>query len=164
MQQAFADFLFDPFQDGLKGMLNGFLRTIQRMVAEVASQQILTAMLGGLAGSGNSFLAGLGSAFGGGRASGGRVSSGTSYMVGERGPEMFIPGASGAIAPIGGGVQIIDQRGASAPPIDVRENMVNGRLMLQAIVRDEIAGSFADGSMDKLFNSSGMPVRRTGRR
>ena len=39
--------------------------------------------------------------FGGGRASGGTVKSGTSYMVGERGPELFSPGRSGSIAPNG---------------------------------------------------------------
>ncbi len=33
------------------------------------------------------------------RASGGRVLSGVSYMVGERGPELFSPGASGFITP-----------------------------------------------------------------
>ena len=37
--------------------------------------------------------------FGGGMASGGRVSSGTSYLVGEKGPELFTPGASGTITP-----------------------------------------------------------------
>jgi tape measure domain-containing protein len=37
--------------------------------------------------------------FGGGRASGGTVSAGTSYVVGERGPELFTPGRSGSIAP-----------------------------------------------------------------
>ncbi len=41
----------------------------------------------------------LGKLFGGGRASGGTVQGGTSYMVGERGPELFTPGRSGSIAP-----------------------------------------------------------------
>ena len=37
--------------------------------------------------------------FGGGRASGGTVKGSTSYIVGERGPELFTPGRSGSIAP-----------------------------------------------------------------
>lgn len=37
--------------------------------------------------------------FGGGRAAGGSVKKGTSYLVGERGPELFTPGRSGSIAP-----------------------------------------------------------------
>jgi hypothetical protein len=41
-------------------------------------------------------------AFGGGKAAGGPVSSGTAYMVGERGPEMFVPSQSGTIVPNGG--------------------------------------------------------------
>ena len=41
--------------------------------------------------------------FGGGRATGGPVSSGTSYIVGERGPELFVPNANGTIVPNGGG-------------------------------------------------------------
>lgn len=44
--------------------------------------------------------------FGGGRASGGPVSAGTAYIVGERGPEMFVPSGGGSIVPnnrLGGG-------------------------------------------------------------
>ena len=37
--------------------------------------------------------------FGGGRASGGPVQGGTPYLVGERGPELFVPGRSGNIVP-----------------------------------------------------------------
>lgn len=40
------------------------------------------------------------------RASGGPVSAGMPYLVGERGPEMFIPGSSGSIAPNGAGTII----------------------------------------------------------
>jgi hypothetical protein len=38
-------------------------------------------------------------AYGGGRAVGGSVLGGTSYMVGERGPELFTPSGSGTITP-----------------------------------------------------------------
>ena len=44
--------------------------------------------------------------FGGGRASGGSVMSGTSYLVGERGAELFTPSSNGTITPnsaLGGG-------------------------------------------------------------
>lgn len=40
--------------------------------------------------------------FGGGRAMGGPVNAGTSYVVGERGPELFVPNTSGKIIPNGG--------------------------------------------------------------
>jgi hypothetical protein len=44
--------------------------------------------------------------FGGGKAAGGPVSGGTTYLVGERGPELFTPSGSGNIIPnhrLGGG-------------------------------------------------------------
>ena len=41
--------------------------------------------------------------FGGGKAMGGPVNAGTSYVVGERGPELFVPNTAGTIVPNGGG-------------------------------------------------------------
>ncbi len=50
----------------------------------------------------NALTAPLGGAgFGGSRAAGGAVAAGQRYLVGERGPELFTPGASGAISPMG---------------------------------------------------------------
>ena len=57
----------------------------------------------------------------GGRAGGGSVYGGSSYLVGERGPEVFTPGASGFVTPNGGwgggGVvnNYVDARGATDP-------------------------------------------------
>jgi len=167
MQTAFAEFLFDPFSDGLKGMLDGFLNTIRRMVAEIAAEQVLSGIFSGLVGSSNTFLSGLGGSFGGARARGGPVSTGSTYLVGEKGPELFTPSASGQIIPGGGGganVQIVDQRGAGAPPVDVQQQMVAGRQMIKVMIRDEIGGVFGDGTIDRMFSASSMPVRRTGRR
>jgi|694.fasta_scaffold02316_39 hypothetical protein len=57
-----------------------------------------------------SFLTDLFKGFGG-RALGGPVSSNTPYMVGERGPELFVPNGSGSIVPNnklgGGGVTVV---------------------------------------------------------
>jgi hypothetical protein len=117
MQGALADFLFDPFEDGLKGMARGFVDTLRRMVAEAAAASIFDSFKGAAGGTLGSIL---GSVFGGARASGGPVSAGKAYLVGERGPELFAPGASGSIIPngkMGGGIvinQSIDARGATA--------------------------------------------------
>ena len=46
MQSAFADFLFDPFDKGVSGMLDGFLTTIRRMAAEAASAQLMEGLFG----------------------------------------------------------------------------------------------------------------------
>jgi phage-related minor tail protein len=46
---------------------------------------------------------------GGARAAGGPVDAGVPYLVGEQGPELFTPGASGSIAPnsaLGGGTTV----------------------------------------------------------
>ena len=119
MQSAFANFLFDPFAEGLDGLLKGFLQVIQRMIAEVASAQIFEAL--GFSGKGNPLSGVLGSLFGGGKASGGPVSAGKGYIVGEKGPEWFQPGTSGTIVPnhaMGGGVNItmnVDARNSTDP-------------------------------------------------
>jgi len=103
MQDSFAEFLFNPFEDGLQGMLTNFLQTLRRMAAEAAASGIFKAIGGGLVGSGNSVLAGIGAAFGGERAQGGPVNPGLSYLVGERGPEIFTPSIAGRIVPGGSG-------------------------------------------------------------
>jgi hypothetical protein len=63
--------------------------------------------------SGPTGIAGFGiqKLFGGGRAMGGPVNAGTTYMVGERGPELFMPNASGTIIPnnkLSGGGTVIN--------------------------------------------------------
>jgi hypothetical protein len=123
IQSSFADFLFDPFQNGLKGMLSGFLTVIRRMLAEVAASAILKSVFGQYQGKGGFLGAVAGALLT--RASGGPVMSNTPYIVGERGPELFVPGTSGGIMPnnrlanMGGGVTVapvynIDARGATA--------------------------------------------------
>ena len=90
----------------------------------------LNALIGGSSsGSGSSLGSLLGSLLGGlltgspGRATGGPVSPGQAYMVGERGPELFVPTASGRIdngAASGGGrdvrVAITVNAGAGQAP------------------------------------------------
>jgi hypothetical protein len=112
MQTSLADFLFDPFDKGLKGMLEGFIDTINRMVAELLAQKILTSFFGG-AGAG-SFSAGLSGLFGGTRAFGGPMSPGREYVVGERGPERITLGVPGYASPSAGAVvnQTIHVQGA----------------------------------------------------
>ncbi|TAA43835.1 hypothetical protein EAT51_00055 [Pseudoxanthomonas winnipegensis] len=47
MQDAFADFLFDPFQDGVKGLAENFAKTLKRMVADATAANLLKALYGG---------------------------------------------------------------------------------------------------------------------
>lgn len=99
MQSAFADFLFDPFKSSLRDMAANFARTLHRMVSELLAQQILLSFFNAM-----NPAAGLGTAlFGGARADGGPVSPGKAYLVGEKGPELFVPNSAGNIQPNGEG-------------------------------------------------------------
>ncbi len=62
LQSAFADYLFNPFEDGIQGMLSGFIEVVQRMIAEAAAANLLQSLFGSSLGSGGGFL---GSIFGG---------------------------------------------------------------------------------------------------
>lgn len=85
MQDAFADFLFDPFSDGLDGMLLGFVKVVQRMAAEAAAAQLSSKLFGSAGGGegsgwlGTLFSVGssmLGAYMGGGGALASSVTSG----------------------------------------------------------------------------------------
>jgi TP901 family phage tail tape measure protein len=73
------------------------------------------------------------------RAKGGPVSSGQMYMVGERGPELFVPGRSGTIVPndkMGGGstnvVVNVDAKGSSVAGDEQGANQL-GRVISAAV-------------------------------
>lgn len=108
----------------LKGAAGSFIGTILNGIARVGIEQRIikplataffggsaSGLLGGLLGGGTStaafsgidhsanFAAASGVSYGGGKASGGRVSPGSWYMVGENGPEPFVPDSAGTIHP-----------------------------------------------------------------
>jgi hypothetical protein len=81
----------------------------------------------------SNFLGGIFKNFGGPQAAGGSVSSGKSYLVGEKGPEMFTPSSAGHIIPnnaLGGSsggartVYNIDARGADRTGLARLEQMI----------------------------------------
>lgn len=75
---------------------------------EIAAAALRTG-LGSIGGGGGGGLLGLGASLLGGalglpgRATGGPVTPGRAYMIGERGPEMFVPTSSGQVVPGGAG-------------------------------------------------------------
>jgi hypothetical protein len=74
---------------------------------------------------------------------GGPVSSGTSYVVGERGPELFVPNTSGTIIPNGGG-------GGGGSTINLT---VNGAIDAEGTARtivDVLNRSFSRGTLGSL--------------
>lgn len=82
-------------------------------IARSATSSGLASLGGGQSGGGGGGLLSLGTSiamalFGApGRATGGPVSAGRAYRVGERGPELFVPTASGRIEAAGGMVRNI---------------------------------------------------------
>jgi hypothetical protein len=71
---------------------------LKGLAAQILTSGLLNIISGGAFGVGfGSSLGGLGKVFGGARANGGPVSMGNAYLVGERGPELFVPNSSGYI-------------------------------------------------------------------
>jgi phage-related minor tail protein len=116
-----------------------------KSVALKALDEIAAAALkgGGASGGGLAGLAGglLSSVLGlPGRATGGPVAPGAAYLVGERGPELFVPTASGSIAPIarGGGGEVkvsitVAAPAGSAPQALARSGRQVARAVTQAL-------------------------------
>ncbi len=86
--------IIDAFS-GLLDLITGIINAIGKMISFVANSKVGKA-IGGL----------IENAFGGARAEGGPVNAGKSYLVGERGAELFVPRTNGMIVPnraLGGG-------------------------------------------------------------
>lgn len=86
---------FKAFGEGVKAVL---VQVIQKLTATAILAGVLAALFpGGIGGS-----KGFGAIFGkllGFRANGGPVTGNSPYIVGERGPELFVPSVSGSIVP-----------------------------------------------------------------
>ncbi|MEB1026020.1 hypothetical protein VDQ48_08450 [Xanthomonas campestris pv. campestris] len=129
MQGAFSDFLFDPFQEGLGGMVEGFAKTIQRMLADLAASQLLKALGTMAASSGNSWVAAIGAAVAGQRAGGGPVAGGSVYEVGEGGrPEMYEAGGKTYMIPGNQGGRVVPI--TAGRPVNEAAMGVGGNLTL----------------------------------
>lgn len=122
------------FRQGLidgEGMWGSFLKaatgtldSISDKLFDLASNQLINSLFGSLLGAGGGNVGGyFGNSgftnllsFGGPRASGGPVDPSKTYLVGEKGPELFTPSTAGNITANGAGGNVfnIDARGAQA--------------------------------------------------
>jgi hypothetical protein len=112
-------------KSSFKDMVNSMLADLARMMVYRNITAPLAAAVGGMDFGGiGSAIAGM---FGGARASGGPVSAGKTYLVGEQGPELVTMGSSGYVTPNhalgggGGGVSIVVNNNAGP---DTRANAV----------------------------------------
>ncbi len=140
-QFRIADVLTGAAEEGAQGMRNAFQRQLQQMFIDLASSAFLR-LLKNVFGGGGGFLGALGGLFGGGRASGGPVTGGRTYLVGERGPELFTASSNGSIVPnhqLGGGMTInVDARGAG-PGVgaEVRQAVAQAVALSNASINDK---------------------------
>ena len=119
-KEAWAE-LGNTFAQALDGWIvrgEKFKDVIKSLVQQLASSALQGLLTGngafgslfGTAAKGDSKIGGLfGSIFGGFRAGGGGVDAGKTYVVGERGPELFRPSGSGSIvsnSALGGGTSV----------------------------------------------------------
>ena len=128
--------------EGIKGLIRG-TSTLSDVLSGVVDKLIDAAFNMALFGNvGGSFMPGLGllgSIF---RANGGPVKAGGSYVVGERGPEVFTPGVSGMITPnhaLGGSTNIVVNVDASGSNVEGDEE--EGRqlgIVLSAAIESEL--------------------------
>jgi hypothetical protein len=104
---------------------------------QIALQAILMAMGGGGGGGSGLFQGG----FGGARASGGTVSKGQPYLVGERGAELFIPNSTGQIAQSARGM------GSGQTTVNFNINTLDARGFDELLVRNR-------GTITQIINSA----------
>jgi len=169
--------------DGTKSLKDAFSDMAQSILSDLIRMQIQESITGPLSG----FLSkGLGSLFGGGGggfasgfagapalgfADGGVTSSRRPYMVGERGPEMFVPNMTGRVVPnnaLGGGevtVNVINNTGAQTRTEETQGP--NGAKSIDIIIDESVArsiGSPGSRTTRALRNSfSGLNPQLAGR-
>ncbi len=129
VQNAF-DSTTDALTDlvmGTKSASDAFRSMATSIVRDLIRMQIQKSITKPLFEGIQSSLPSLGSIFGGAQAAGGPVMAGKRYLVGERGPEMFVPGQGG---------QIVSNDDMGGSPVTVNVNVTTG---VQQTVRTEIA-------------------------
>lgn len=143
---AFEDAVLgaEQLQDVLAGLLKDIARIALRNLITDPLAKVLGEVTKGAGGSGGI----ISQFFGGARAAGGPVAAGRGYLVGERGPELFVPDRSGQIVPNGAGgvdVTIVNNAGAQ---VEAREvGFANGRRQLQILVEGALGQSLGSGRM-----------------
>lgn len=160
--EAAMGYLAESALDGLMSIASGAesaeeaLKRMALQLAEAAAQAALfgsgpfAGVFGGQQGGGL-----LGSLFGGFRADGGPVSAGKTYMVGERGPELFKAPSSGSIVPNHALTNVATTRHAPASQtITIHQNLtVSG-----TIGAAEIARAIQQGNQSVLAQVPGLSI------
>ena len=139
IQDSLGQHMFNVLDGKFTDIGKSFGNMLKRMAAEGMAANLArdlfgdfakTGKVGGWAGDGLKWLA---TAFGGAKAGGGPVSSGTAYLVGEQGPELFVPNVGGKIIPNG-------QSGMSySPTVNVYGEMSHSQEARLAVMMRNVA-------------------------
>lgn len=100
--QSVFEHAFENIRGGLKGLFSDIMTGVEDLLTQIAAKFVaaqLTNLLFSLFPGGTNFLSSLMSGGTPGRALGGSVQPGQSYIVGENGPEMFVPSGGGRVIP-----------------------------------------------------------------
>jgi len=125
----------DSFVDSGKFKFGDFARSIIQDLLKIELKAQATKLLGPL--GGGNILSSIFSLFSG-RAAGGPVSANTPYVVGEKGPELFMPNTAGKIIPNGGSVG----GGAGAVNAPITNNFITNNI--NALDSKSVAQLFAE--------------------
>ena len=110
--------------DGLMNVVKGTMSlkdAFKKMALDMIAQMIQMFIIDKITGGFMSFAKGMT-----GKAIGGSVQSGQPYLVGERGPEMFVPNQTGSIVPnknMGGGITVVNNVDARGSGSDVDQKI-----------------------------------------
>lgn len=127
--------------------LNRFFDILKARAADKLFEGLLSGFAGMAGGGGwSGFLQGFGKGWSGARAAGGPVMAGSAYLVGEHGPELFAPGQSGRVYPVGGaagGTNVKLEVINNGPPMRAEQQTMRApdgsqviRLVLNAVADD----------------------------
>ena len=101
---------------------------------------------------------------------GGSVTGGSSYLVGEKGPEIVTMGGSGYVTPnnkIGGGINVtINDQTTTSTGHDVQTQETTGpegQRQMQITIRDTVRRQVMSGEFDKQLGSK-FDLKSKGRR
>lgn len=151
-QRNIQDELAGSLEDVLAGDFSNLEKRwsdlLRRMVAQALAARLNEALFGkdgsgGFIGQG---LTALLNAFGGARADGGPVMGGSAYLVGERGPEIFVPRASGTVV----------ANGAWGPQVTINNNVAAGATRAEVLAAMQLTADSVRADVQRTLRRAGV--------
>ena len=171
--QSFADTITDGFMSIVEGSksvgaaVSDMTKQLIASLTRLALNKVFDNLLNGAGGNGGIIGQAFAGMFGGKRAAGGPVHPGRAYLVGEKGPELFAPSASGTIIPNrsgggSGGNIYISNHGAQveAKPRRRPDGERDWVIKVRSVVAEEIADPYSQSAVALGSRGAKNPVKR----